>query len=269
MAKDNKSVKAAREAAAQARKAAESDLKARDRKIRLVGGAVVVLIMAGLLAIPFIQGRSSDNAVDSNAALPKGVTSDTYGVKIGTAWDSADAESIPLLQVWEDFQCPACASFEAASGDTIIQLAKEGKVRLEFRPTIFLDVNLKAPNTAAGNPNSSLYASMAFGCAVDQDRASEFHSAVFAAQPSEGRGYSVSDLVTIAGLAGVTDIPTFTECVSSKKYEGWVNNSYDAFSKEGVSATPTVILNGEELGADLIRDPAALTAAIEAAGATK
>ena len=269
MAKDNKSAKAARQAAQAARAAAESDLKARDRKIRLIGGGVVVLIMAGLLAIPFLNRGSDSSGPDANAALPKGVTSDTYGVKIGTAWDSPDADSIPLLQVWEDFQCPACASFEQASGDTIVQLANEGKVRLEFRPTIFLDVNLQAPNTAAGNPNSSLYASMAFGCAVDQDRGAEFHKAVFAAQPSEGRGYSVSDLVTIAGLAGVTDIPGFTECVSSKKYEGWVNNSYDAFSKEGVSATPTVILNGEELSADLIRNPLALTAAIEAAGQTK
>lgn len=269
MAKDNSSAKAARQAAAAARAAAESDLKARDRKIRLIGGAVVLLIMGALLAVPFIQGRSSDTAVDANAALPKGVTADTYGVKVGAAWTAADADSIPLVQVWEDFQCPACKSFEEASGDALVALANEGKVRLEFRPTIFLDVNLQAPNTAAGNPNSSLYASMAFGCAVDQDKAAEFHRAIFAAQPSEGRGYSVTDLVTIAQLAGVADIDTFTECVSSKKYEGWVNNSYDAFSKEGVNATPTVLLNGETLSPDVIRDPAALTAAITAAGETK
>lgn len=269
MAKENKSAKAAKAAAAAARKAAESDLKARDRKIRLIGAVVVVLIMGGLLAIPFIQGRSSDSAVNANAALPKGVTSDTYGVKVGTAWNAPDADSIPLLQVWEDFQCPACKSFEDASGDAIVALANEGKVRLEFRPTIFLDVNLRAQNTAAGNPNSSLYATMAFGCAVDQDKAAEFHKALFAAQPSEGRGYSVTDLVTIAQLSGVADIDTFTECVSSKKYEGWVNNSYDAFSSEGISATPTVLLNGEELGPDLIRNPEALTSAITTAGATK
>lgn len=270
MAKENKSAKAARQAAAAARSAAEAELRARDRKIRIIGGGVVALIMAGLLAIPLLQGRADGPATDASAALPTGVSSDTYGVKVGPAWNASNAESIPLLQIWEDFQCPACAAMEAATGSTILQLAQDGKIRLEYRPTIFLDQNLKALNTAAGNPDSSLYATMAFGCAADAGKAAEFHSAVFQAQPkNEGEGYSLETLKAIAGLAGVSDTTAFTECVSSKKYEGWVNNSYDAFSREGVSATPTAFLNGVELTNEVIRDVAKLTAAIDEAAATK
>lgn len=269
MAKDN-SAKAARQAAAAARAEAESQLRSRDRKVRLIGGGVVVIIMAALLAIPLMQGRAKGPATDSSAALPTGVTADTYGVKIGSAWTAANADTIPKLQIWEDFQCPACKSMEDSSGATIAQLAKDGKLRLEFRPTIFLDENLKAQNTASGNPNSSLYASMAFGCAVDAGKALEFHTTIFQAQPlTEGKGYSISDLTAIAGIAGITDSKSFTECLSSKKYEGWVNNSYDQFSKEGVSSTPTGFLNGAELKPEVLHDPAALTAAIEAAAATK
>jgi protein-disulfide isomerase len=111
---------------------------------------------------------------------------------------------------------------------------------------------------------------MAFGCAADAGKAAEFHSLVFQSQPgNEGTGFSISDLTNIAMVAGVADVDAFKQCVSSKKYEGWVNNSYDAFSKEGVSATPTVFLNGKELSGDVIRNVAALTAAIEEAGATK
>ena len=270
MANENNSAKAAREAAARARKAAEADLRSRDRKIRIIGGIVVALIMAGLLAIPLLQGKAKGPETDISAALPTSVSSETYGVRYGSAWSAADAESIPLAQIWEDFQCPACASFEATSGQTITALADEGKIRLEFRPTIFLDQNLKALNTAAGNPNSSALATMAFGCAADAGKAAEFHSLVFQSQPgNEGTGFSVSDLTNIAMVAGVADVDAFKQCVSSKKYEGWVNNSYDAFSKEGVSATPTVFLNGKELSGDVIRNVAALTAAIEEAGATK
>lgn len=270
MGKDSKGAKAAREAAAQARAAAESDLRSRDRKIRLIGGGVVVVIMAALLAIPLMQGRADGPTTDTSAALPTGVTSDTYGVKVGSAWSAADADSIPKLQIWEDFQCPACKSMEDAVGSVIEQLATEGKLRVEYRPTIFLDQNLKALNTAAGNPNSSLYASMAFGCAVDQGKGLEYHRALFQAQPlNEGTGYSINDLTAIAGIAGVADSTTFTECLSSKKYEGWVNNSYDAFSKEGVSSTPTAFLNGTELTPDVLRDPVALQAAIQEAAATK
>lgn len=270
MAKDNKSAKSAREAAASARAAAEAELRARDRKIRLIGAAVVVVVMAGLLSIPLLQGKADGPAVNPNATLPKGVSSETYGLQYGPAWSDPNAESIPLVQVWEDFQCPACASFEAATGSTILQLAKDGKIRLEWRPTIFLDENLKALNTAAGNPNSSATATMAFGCAADADKAAEFHTTIFQAQPaSEGAGFSKSDLETFATLSGVSDIAAFNECLTSKKYEGWVNNSYDAFSREGVSATPTVFLNGKELTYEEIRDAAAFTAVVEQAAATK
>lgn len=270
MGKENKGAKAARAAAAQARAAAESDLRARDRKIRLIGGGVVVIIMAALLAIPLLQGRADGPTTDTSAALPMGVTADTYGVKIGSAWTAANAESIPKLQIWEDFQCPACKSMEEVTGSLIEQLANEGKIRLEYRPTIFLDENLKALNTAAGNPNSSLYASMAFGCAVDAGKGLEFHRSIFQAQPlNEGTGFSISDLTAIAAIAGVSDSAAFTDCLSTKKYEGWVNNSYDAFSKEGVSSTPTGFLNGVELTPEVLRDPTALQAAVEEAAATK
>ena len=270
MGKDNKGAKAARTAAAQARAAAESDLRARDRKIRIIGGGVVVVIMAALLAIPLMQGRANGPTTNSSAALPTGVTNDTYGVKIGSAWTATGADSIPKLQIWEDFQCPACKSMEDASGSLIEKLATEGKIRLEYRPTIFLDENLKAQNTAAGNPNSSLYASMAFGCAVDAGKALEFHRTIFQAQPlTEGKGYSLGDLTTIAGIAGISDSAAFTDCLSSKKYEGWVNNSYDMFSKEGVSSTPTGFLNGVELTPDVLHDPVALQKAIDDAAATK
>lgn len=270
MGKENRSAKSARLAAAQARAEAEADLRSRDRKIRLIGGLAVAAIMASLLAIPLIQGRAKSPDTNISAALPTGVDAKTYGVRIGSAWSAANADAIPLLQIWEDFQCPACASFEAAMGTTVEQLVLDGKIRLEFRPTIFLDQNLLAPNTQAGNPNSSLYATMAFGCAADAGKALEFHGAIFASQPKEeGTGYSISDLTAIAGLAGITDTDTFNQCVSSKKYEGWVNNSYAAFSSEGVSSTPTLFLNGKELTQDIIRDPAALTAAIEEAAAPK
>jgi len=269
MAKVNRSANAAKDAARAARAAAEADLKARDRKIRIFGAGVVALVMAGLLAIPFLQSRSQGPSVDTSALLPKNVSADSYGVQYGTAWTDPNADSIPLVQVWEDFQCPACASFEVSTGKTITELAASGKIRLEWRPTIFLDNNLKAQNTAAGNPNSSLRASIAFGCAADQDKASEFHSAVFQAQPGEGRGFSNSDLQTLGTLSGVTDLETFAQCVESKKYEGWVNNSYDAFSKEGVTATPTVFLNGKEMSRESISDAASFIAAVEQAAATK
>lgn len=267
-----KSAKAAKEAAANAREAARAAERAHERKIRLIVGAAVVVVVGLLAAIPLYAGLNQGPNTDANAALPTGVTSDTYGVKIGPAWTDANAESIPMLQIWEDFQCPACAKMEMQSGIAIVDLAKQGKIRLEYRPTIFLDQNLKNDNLAAGNPDSSLAASMAFGCAVDAGKGQEFHTSVFINQPAtEGEGFSSDKLSSIAETVGIEGdaLTTFNECLSSKKYESWVNNSYDAFSKEGVTSTPTAFLNGKELTGEVLFDPAALTAAIEDAAAAQ
>ena len=260
------SAKAAKTAAAEARQEAAALEQKRQRKIRIIGGLVVVVVMAGLIAIPFLSNK--DAVVPSNAALPTGVTSDTYGVKVGSAWTASNADKIPVLQLWEDFQCPACARFEEASGAALQGLIDAGKVRVEYRPTIFLDKNLLSSNTAAGNPNSSQRATLGFGCAVDANAAEKYHAGVFANQPTdEGAGYSNDTLISIAESAGITGdaLTTFTDCLSSEKYAGWVANSYDAFNSEGVSSTPTGLLDGTELTGEVLFDPTKLTSAIEAA----
>ena len=265
MSQENLSAKAAKAAAAAARNAAAAVEQKRQRKIRLIGGTVVVLIMGALIAIPVLT--NTDAVIPANAELPAGVTSDTYGVKVGPAWDAPDADKIPILQIWEDFQCPACGSFEAASGVILQGLIDAGKVRVEYRPTIFLDRNLIAQNTAAGNANSSQRATLGFGCAVDAGAEVNYHAQLFANQPQEGAGFSNDALIGFAEAAGITGdaLTTFTDCLTSEKYAGWVANSYSAFDSEGVSSTPTGILNGTELTNSVLFDPAQLTAAIEAA----
>jgi protein-disulfide isomerase len=266
MGKDTNNAKAARAAAAAARSEAEAAEKARDRKVRAIGAVVVVLIMGGLL-YPAVK-HSTAPATNANATLPKGVTADTDGVKVGKAWTAANADKVPVLQLWEDFQCPACGEFEKASGAKLLELVDAGKVRLEWRPTLFLDSNLQAQNTAAGNPESSLHATMAFGCAIDQGKAIEFHKAVFAAQPAtEGAGYSNADLTGMAQNAGFSSqqLTAFMQCLTNQDYKDWANNSYDKFTKAGVTSTPTGFLNGTEMKSDDMFDPAKLEAAITAA----
>jgi len=260
------SAKAAKAAAATARQDAAAIEQKRQRKIRIIGGLVVVLAMSALIAIPVLSNK--DAVVPTDAALPKGVTKDTYGVKVGSAWTAANADKVPVLQIWEDFQCPACASFEQASGSSLQGLVDAGKVRVEYRPTIFLDEKLQAENTAAGTANSSQRATLGLGCAVDADAAEKYHAGVFAAQPAtEGDGYSNETLLSIAKSSGITGdaLNTFTDCLTSEKYAGWVANSFAAFNSEGVSSTPFGLLNGTEVPGDVLFDPAKLTAAIESA----
>ena len=263
MATNNQGSKSAREAAAAARAKAKAEQQARDRKIAIIGTVIVVAVV-GILGVVGYVSVKKQNEIPAGP-LPAGVTNDTYGIKIGPAWTAANAESIPKLQLWEDFQCPACGAMERSSGAAVMQLADEGKLRLEWRPTIFLDERLKTENTAAGNPESSLTATVALGCAVDAGRGEPYHSAVFALQPAkEGTGFSTEQLLGAASQVGIAgqDLNTFESCLTSKKYESWVKNSYAKFNSEGVSSTPTGVLNGKALDQQLLFDPQALTQAI-------
>ena len=266
--KKTEPAKTPKQLAAEARAASDAAEKRRERTIRIAGAAVVVLVVVGLLAVGFFAGRDKGNnsanpapTADPNAATPAGVTSDTWGVKYGSGWTAADEAKLPTLELWEDFQCPGCASVEKSSGAQIQALAKDGKVKLLYRPATFLDNSLAAENTANGNPNSSARATAAWGCAIDAGKTAEYHSGIFAMQPAkEGVGYSDQQLLDLAGRVGITgaDLTTFNACVANGTYLSWSANSQEAFAKSGATATPTGYLNGVQLDGNQLSDTAGL-----------
>ena len=166
------------------------------------------------------------------------------------------------MQLWEDFQCPACAQFEKTLQPTLIAAAQQQKINLQWRPTTFLDQNLK--NTA------SVLATSAWGCAINAAKPVEYHSAVFAAQPKqEGAGYTQQQLLDIGqqvGIAGA-DYSTFEACVKANTFDGWAANSYNLFNEQGVQGTPTMYVNGKEVPVSGIQNGDQLMAAINKAAA--
>jgi protein-disulfide isomerase len=264
--------------AEQARAESEAAERRRERTIRIVGGLVVLLVVGGLLAVGFLAGRDNGATgtstptptADPSAAMPTGVTSDTYGVKYGTGWTSADEAKLPTLEIWEDFQCPACKQVEAASGAQIQELADAGKVKLLYRPATFLDVSLAAKNEANGNPNSSARATNAWGCAIDAGKTGEYHGGVFDIQPAEeGVGYTDQQLIDLGATVGISgaDTANFTKCVQDGTYLGWAANSNQQFLDANVGGTPTAFLNGVELNGSDLADVEGLTQKIDAATA--
>lgn len=249
------SKKTAREKAAEARAAAEASEKRRDRAVRLSIAGVVLLVLAGI-AGAVIWSTNSSPEIDADAPLPTGVASVSSGAPVGTA-------ETPVLDVYEDFQCPACRSLEEQIGPTLDQLATDGKLRINYHPMNFLDRNL-------GNDSSTL-AGSAFGCAIDAGKTSEYHRIVFANQPeAEGTGYTKELLKELGAAVGITGpaLDTFNSCVDDITYSGWVNASNTSASEAGVRSTPTLILDGEPV--DLSSLPLdEFIAKIEAAGSAQ
>ncbi len=253
---------AAREAAAAARKQAESAEKRRDRMIKIIGGLVVLGLVGGIIAAAVITKTNKDNANKPNAshASPAGVDTTTYGYVVNS---KAPTTGIPQVQLWEDFQCPVCKQFEDSGSAAALQdAAKANQINLQLRPTTFLDQNL-------GNDASQL-ATNAWGCAINENKALEYHKGIFAMQPEkEGEGYTQEQLLTLGEQVGLTGDPlsNFQSCVKGNNFNGWVANSQAQFEADKVSGTPTLIVNGKTLDNKdgVYYKPQELLAAIKAA----
>ena len=259
-----------RDRAAAAREAAAASEKKRERIVRLVGALTVLVVVVGIIGVAVIaRNQSSDGSTasgtstppDPSAPAPSGVLSaddpQAYGVPYGTATD------VPVLEIWEDFQCPACGAVETANGDGIAGLAESGKVKLVWRPTTFLDRSL--------GTDASERAVAAWGCAIDLGKSREFHDAVYANQPEvEGTGWTDEELIAFGGQVGITgaDLETFTTCVNDGTYRAWAANSTQVFYDSNLPGTPFAKLNGVEIPTEVLVDQVALEKLVSDASAS-
>ncbi len=223
----------ARERLAAERAAAAAAKQRRDRLVRVVLVVVVVAVVAAI-GVAVVVSRSSKT--DTSAAAPPGVTA-TKGYPVGTA-------TKPVLDIWEDFQCPNCAGFEAANKTRIEALASSGKALVVYHTWNFLDRG--NVNNPPATQQSSSRAAMAAACAQDQGKFLALHDQIFANQPaSESTGWTDSQLEGFAKAAGVPDTSTFGQCLSSRKYAGFLTQVNAQADKQQVGGTPTFFVNGQ------------------------
>ena len=251
--------KGRRERAAQARGEAQASEKRRERIVRIVGGATVVAVMVAIIGIAVYASSTAPSTdasgltggivePDPSAALPSGVLAADSPTPFGVPYGTGSAD-VPVLELWEDFQCPACGSLELANGAGIAQLAEEGKIQLIYRPTAFLDGNL-------GN-DSSHRAIAAWGCAIDAGKVKEYHNTVYANQPlEEGMGFTEEQLLGFGSELGLTEteFTTFTQCVTDGTYRAWAANTNQEFLAGQIGGTPSGFLNGEPVETKVLAD---------------
>jgi protein-disulfide isomerase len=235
-----------------ARRAAEAAARARaDRRRRTILGGLAggVVVLIALVVVILVQTHRT--ATSAAAAVPAHVTGGA--VVVGSA-------SAPVtVDLYEDLQCPNCKNFEDESGTTLAQLVAAGTVQAHYHPMAFLDnatnnkYSTRALNAAAAVLDSS--GSTAF---------QKFHDLLYANQPPEsGTGLTDAQLIAYAHQAGATSSKVDAE-IRNLTFGDWVKTVTDQASKDGVTATPTVLVKGKTL-ADL--SPAGLTAAVTAAAA--
>jgi protein-disulfide isomerase len=195
--------------------------------------AVVVLVLfAGAVGFGVYRAQAATGAV------PTGATA--AGVVVG------DPGAPVTIDLYLDFQCPACAQYEQQAGATIDELVASGQAKVVYHPVAYL-------NRFSSTQYSSR-SSAAAGCAADAGVLPRFGQLLYANQPPEGGdGLPEDQLVALGMQAGAG--PGFATCVQDGRYADWTRSVTDAASQAGVTATPTVLVDGREIGrtADALR----------------
>ena len=213
---------------------------------------LVVVVVVGVLLIMLVPTLLASKT-DVSAAVPSSVSAeDGYGIVF-----NKELKDVPNIDIYEDFQCPVCAQFEALNGKYIEELINAKKARVVYHTLSFL-------GQSQGSANESAQAANAAACAADEGQFLTLHSLLYSTQPKENAGtWTPSYLTQVAATAGIAS-DSFTNCVNSGKYAGWVDNVAAAGADKNVNSTPTVFVNGKEIDRDTqYFDAAAFKAVVE------
>jgi protein-disulfide isomerase len=224
---------AASERAAAIRK--DQQRKERRRRNLVVTGAAV-LVLALIVAIAAVV-QSSRDTTGATGVTPTGV--------VGRFAVPAGPPSAPVkVSVYEDFICPFCGQFEAASRTALQKDIEQGKVQFQYHVLSFLDRS-SSTKYSTRSANALAVVLDKAGPAV----AKQFHDLLFENQPEENSaGLSDSRLVELAVQAGANR-SAIKKGIDNLEFEQWVKNVTDQASRSGVNATPTVRINGKNVQA--------------------
>ena len=236
--------KRAAEAAAQAR------AKRRQRRV-LAGVVAAVVVVIGVVVAIVVQTQRTTTS--AHAAVPANTVDSGQVIVVGQA-------SAPVtIDLYEDFQCPVCQHFESTTGSTLASLVSAGTVQLHYHGMAFLD-------TSANDKYSTraLNAAAAVVDAAGPDAFQKFHDLLYANQPAEGgSGLTDATLIAYAQQAGASGTAV-ESAIHDLTYGDWVKQVTDQASKDGVTATPTVTVDGKALETTQLT-PDGVTAAVQAA----
>lgn len=225
---------AARERVAAQRRAEAQKAK---RRRQVVVSSAVVAVLAVIAVVGILIASKKNSHPVTASSTPPNVTS-TNGINVGAA-------SAPVLvDLYEDFRCPVCETFEKSTGSLVNTLVKQDKIKLQYHLLSFIDDNLGASKGG----NYSKRTANALACtAADPAKVQALHAAFYASQPTEAvTPPNNAGILTVAATAGLSS-PQFASCVTNDTYKNWVLQTQDKADKRGVTGTPTVLVNGKIL----------------------
>jgi protein-disulfide isomerase len=163
-----------------------------------------------------------------NIKLPKGVN------KVDGGYVYGDPNASTKVEVWADFQCPYCASFDSDAAEPLSFAEDNNAISNEYYYAAFLSPG-------------SVRAANALGCAADQDKFREFRKFASELQMNQPGEFTDEVLINIGQEIGIKNQTKYKKCVEDGTYNDYVMFSTELMPQRGVGGTPTVFINGENV----------------------
>ena len=156
------------------------------------------------------------------------------------------------VDVYEDFLCPICGTFEKTYGTDIKKAVEDGKVKVRYHILPMLNRLSSPEGYSTDSANAAL-------CVADDGKFNAFHAALFAKQPEEGEaGYTKDQLIKLGKDVGVTSA-SFESCVQNTTYKTQLDELMSKTSNDPVlkdaetgrfRGTPSVASGGKMVDLD-------------------
>ncbi len=192
-------------------------------------GLVVILVASGVLGGK--NGGSTGGLLVPIRPTPPELVDPTDARVLGPA------DAPVTIEVWSDFQCPACGSFaKSIEPDLIEEYVRPGDVRLVYRDNAFID---------GGDPNGeSQQAAVAARCAGEQGKFWQYHDYLFENQDGENKGGFRREVLDQIATAVGLDMDAFGTCMAGDAPQQAVTAETAQGKAAGVTSTPTLAING-------------------------
>lgn len=227
--------------------------KQRQRLMTIIIIVGVALVVVALLIAPSIK--------DTLAPVGEIVTITPISRPMAKGTAMGDENAPVLIEVYEDFQCPACRTYSNEVEPLVVENhIATGEVYYVFRQKPFLD------DQAPGRESDQ--AANASMCAAEQERFWDYHDMLFANWDGENRGaFSNKRLVAFAEALNL-NMEAFNGCFESNRYKTEIEKDLAAGQAANVQGTPSVLVNGEIITPGFIPTYEDIRQAIENANAT-
>lgn len=247
----------ANKAAARERLRIERERQAKKEKVRrqvtVAVSAVAVLAVAGGVGYAVVQSNKPSHweaaAKETKVTAPK----NTEGTD-GTTVVIGKPTATKTLEIYEDSRCPVCAQFEQQVGATVDKDVADGKYKVKYVGATFID----NPTQGEGSKN----ALSALGAALDvsPEAFMKYKAALYSTEfhPEESKdefakdSYLLKVADSVPALKGNAD---FKKNVENGTFDAWAMKMSAAFEKSGVTATPTLKMDGKTLTAQGSQNP--------------